>query len=205
MSAEAFIRAFDAILDSEQIGRVILAGQSYGSLLAQAYLSEKPGRVDTLVISSGSPADYTRAWLAADFLAIGLVRLLPDRSARKLFLNTLRKVLPSGTGEQGDWLEAVRYIVMEELTRADLISHFAVVADMLRKRIVRPEVLQQWQGRLFVLSAANDPTQDAGDSARYERLFGRPAELVDMGDMGHAGLLYDPDSYLTKLENILSD
>jgi pimeloyl-ACP methyl ester carboxylesterase len=204
-SVAAFIQAFDAILETEKIGRFTLAGQSYGSLLAQAYLSKRPDRVDALVISSGGPADYNRAWLMADYLAIGLVRLLPERSARKLFLNGLRKVLPSGTGEQAEWLEVVQHIVMEELTRSDLVSHFAVAADIIRKHIVRPDVLQQWQGRLIVLSATNDPTQGSQDLTSYERLFGRPVELVDMGDTGHAGLLYDPDRYLALLERALED
>ena len=124
--------------------------------------------------------------------------------SRKLFLNTLRQVLPSASGEQAEWLQAVRHIVMEDLTRADLVSHFAVVADIIRRDVVRPEVLRQWPGRLIVLSASNDPTQGKGDSSGYERLFGRPAEMIDMGDMGHAGLLYEPNRYLAILEQVLA-
>lgn len=197
---DEFITVFDAILKVEKIGRFILAGQSYGSLLAQAYLSQRPQAVEMLVISSGGPADYGRAWLAADYLAIGLLHILSERGARKLFLNSLRKVLPAGTGEQAKWLEVVQHVVMEDLTRADLISHFAVAADLIRKRIVRPDAFENWHGRVIILRATNDPTQGADDLLRYERLFGRPAELVDMGDIGHAGLLYTPQKYLDILE-----
>jgi pimeloyl-ACP methyl ester carboxylesterase len=201
---DEFIEAFDVILKTEKVKRFILAGQSYGSLLAQAYLSQRPQVVETLVISSGGPADYGRTWLAADYLAIGLLRLLSDRGAKKLFLNTLRKVLPAGTGEQADWREAVEHVVMEELTRADLISHFGVAADLINKRYVCSAAFENWHGRVIVLSSTNDPTQSAGDFPRYARLFGRSVEPVDMGDMGHAALLFDPQRFIKVLEKALA-
>lgn len=200
---DEFIGAFDAILKAEKIGRIILAGQSYGSILAQAYLSFRPEKVETLVISSGGPADYGRAWLAADYLAIGFLRLLSERGARKFFLNSLRKVLPAGTGEQAEWRETVQQVVMEDLTRADLISHFGVAADLINKRYVSPEVFENWHGRVIVLSAANDPTQEDQNLARYERLFGHPVEWIDLGNMGHAALLFDPEKYCSLLEKAL--
>ncbi|MBN2258169.1 MAG: alpha/beta hydrolase [Anaerolineaceae bacterium] len=201
---DEFIQAVDKILETEKIIRFILAGQSYGSMLAQAYLSARPERVETLVISSGGPADYSRIWLAADYLAIALFHILPERSTKKLFLNGLRKVLPSGSGKQAEWVQVVQYLIMEELTRADLVSHFAVSADMIQKRAVKPEVLRYWQGRLIVLSSANDPTQSDRDAAAYERLFGRPAEWFDLGGMGHVALLTHPQPYLDILEQALS-
>ena len=202
---DEFIEAFNAILKTEKIERFILAGQSYGSLLAQAYLSQRPQVVEMLVISSGGPADYGRAWLAADYLAIGFLRLLSERGARKFFLNSLRRVLPAGSGEQAEWREIVQNVVMQDLTRADLISHFGVAADLINKRYVCPAAFADWHGRVIVLSATNDPTQGAGDLPRYERLFGRPVEWVDLGDMGHAGLLFNPQRFIKILEKALGD
>ncbi|MGA9397943.1 MAG: alpha/beta hydrolase [Anaerolineaceae bacterium] len=200
---DEFMQAFDDILRTEKIDRFILAGQSYGSLLAQAYLSERPERVEALVISSGGPADYGRVWLAADYLAMGLVRLLPVKSAKKLIFGGLLKALPLPGGESAEWLEAIQHILNDELTRADVYSHFGVAADLIKTRIIRPEVFQKWQGRVIVMSAANDPTQSAGDIPRFERLFGRPVEQVGLGDMGHAALLFDPVKYCSILEKAL--
>ena len=197
---DEFIEAFDDILKTEKVERFILAGQSYGSLLAQAYLSRRPQAVEMLVISSGGPADYGRAWLAADYLAMGLVRLLPERSAKKMIFGGLLKALPLPEDQREEWLEAIQYILNNELTRADVYSHFAVAADLIRKRIVQPKAFENWHGRVIILSATNDPTQGADDLPRYERLFGRPVELVDLGDMGHAGLLYNPQKFLNILE-----
>jgi pimeloyl-ACP methyl ester carboxylesterase len=202
--AGAFTQALDGILETEKIEQVILAGQSYGSMLAQAYLADRPEHVKMLVISSGGPADYKPILQIVDYLAIGLVYLLPGRSAQRMFFKSLQTVLPSSTGEQKEWLEVVRQVVTREFTRADLVSHFAVAADIIRTRRVRPEVFQHWQGRVIVLSATNDPTQSTGDSSHYEHLFGRPVEMVDLGDMGHAGSLYNPEKFLAYLEPVLA-
>jgi pimeloyl-ACP methyl ester carboxylesterase len=200
---EEFIEAFDAILKTEKVEHFILAGQSYGSLLAQVYLARHPQMVETLVISSGGPADYSRIWLAADYLAVALVRLLPDKSARKFFLKGLLNVLSPGAGEQSEWPDIVRHLVMNEMTHADLVSHFAVTADAIKKQIVCPEAFENWRGRVIILSATNDPTQSSRDFPRYERLFGRPIEIVDLGDLGHAALLYKPGRFVEILEQAL--
>jgi pimeloyl-ACP methyl ester carboxylesterase len=198
-----FMEAFDEILRVEKIGRFILAGQSYGSLLAQAYLALRNQSVETLVISSGGPADYGRVWLAADYLAMGLVRLLPEKTVKNMLVGGLLKNLPLPEADRGEWLTAIQNILIEELTREDVYSHFSVAADLIKKRIVRPEYLEKWHGRVIVLSASNDPTQSDTDLARYEKLFGRPVESVDLAEMGHAALLFDPKKFCAILEKAL--
>lgn len=200
---DEFIAAFDAILKVEKIDRFILAGQSYGSLLAQAYLALRSQDIELLVISSGGPADYGRAWLAADYLAMGLVRLLPEKRAKKMIFGGLLKALPLPEGERAEWLEAIQHILEQDLSRDDVYSHFGVAADLIKKRIVQPGAFENWHGRVIVLSAANDPTQSGQDLPGYERLLGRPVELVDLGDMGHAALLFDPLKFTGILEKAL--
>lgn len=56
-----------------------------------------------------------------------------------------------------------------------------------------------------MLSAANDPTQRKEDLPRYERLFGRPVEVLDMGSLGHTAALFNPDQYVELLEQALGE
>ena len=91
-----------------------------------------------------------------------------------------------------------------DLSRADVVSHFAVAADLIRKGIVTPAAYQNWTGRIVVLSAENDPTQGKRDIPRYEKLFGRNVEVVSMGDMGHTAALFNPDKYVELLEQALA-
>jgi pimeloyl-ACP methyl ester carboxylesterase len=200
---EEFINAFDVILRSEGVETFALACQSYGGMLAQAYLAHKAESVERLILSSTGPADYGKAWLPAEYAFIALVRLLPEEAVKKLLTRGLLKVITLPEAERGEWLVAIQAVMQNDLSRADVISHFAVAADLIRKGIVTPAAYQHWTGRAFVLSAENDPTQSKKDIPRYEKLFGRAVEVINMGDLGHTALLFNPDRYLKLFEQAL--
>jgi pimeloyl-ACP methyl ester carboxylesterase len=195
---------FDAILRAEGITRFGLGGQSYGGLLAQGYLALHPDSVDRLALSSTGPADYGRQWLLADYLGIGIVRLLPEQRVKRMLAAGLGKILSVPAAERQAWQEALEHVLTHELTRQDVVSHFAVAADLIRSRLVVPRSFEAWQGRVCVLTSASDPTQSPADIPRYEALIGRRVEVLDMGSMGHTAALLDLDSYVSMLERALS-
>ncbi len=199
-----FMAAFDCILHAEGMDHFALAGQSYGGMLAQAYLADRPEAVDRLILSSSGPADYGLAWLPVEYLCIGLARILPERSVKQLLTGRLLQFVTLPEAERHEWEIALATVLREDLTRADVVSHFAVAADLIRKRLISPSVYQDWAGRVSVLSASNDPTQSKSDLPHYERLFRRPVQVIDMGDMGHTAALFDPDRYVDLLERALA-
>jgi pimeloyl-ACP methyl ester carboxylesterase len=201
---DEFIAAFDGILRAEGIGTFTLGGQSYGGLLAQAYLAHRPEDVDRLILSSSGPADYGRAWLPAEHALMALARLLPERTVKKLLVGGLLKaiVLPDAT--RAEWAAAINAVVQGDLSRDDVVSHFAVAADVIRKGLVTPAAFRDWTGRILVLRAENDPTQGKQDVPRYERLFGRGVRVLSLGRMGHAAAFVDPDRYVDLLERALA-
>lgn len=198
-----FITAFDTILQTEGVETFALGGQSYGGLLAQAYLAHKGKAVERLILSSSGPADYGKAWLPVEYVLIALVRLLPEKTVKNLLSGGLLKVITLPEAERAEWLEAIHSMMQNELSRADVVSHFAVAADLIRKGIVTSAAYQNWTGRIIVLSAENDPTQSKKDIPRYEKLFGRTVEALDMGDMGHTAALFNPAEYIRLLEKAL--
>jgi pimeloyl-ACP methyl ester carboxylesterase len=204
MTIEEFIHAFDAILQNEGVDSCTLGGQSYGGMLAQAYLARRKEVVERLILSSTGPADYGKAWLPVEVAYIGLARVLPEKTLKKLLAGGLFKIMSLPEQERAEWWEALNAIMQTQLCRADLISHFAVAADLIREGIVSQAAYQNWTGRILVLSAENDPTQSAKDFPRYEKLFGRGVEVVNTGDMGHTGLLLDPGKYVELIEQALS-
>ncbi len=199
-SVDDCMAAFDAILRAEQIGTFALGGQSYGGMLAQAYLACRPQTVERLILSSSGPADFGLAWLPVEHLIIALVRVLPQKTVKRMLAGGLLKFVTLPDAERLEWEQAIRWVLEDDLTREDVVSHFAVAADLIRKRSVRPAAYRDWHGRIIVLSAANDATQDESDFPRYEKLFGRPVERLDMGQMGHTAALFDPDAYAALLE-----
>lgn len=200
---DEFLTAFDTILYTEGIQTCTLAGQSYGGFLAQAYLAHRPGAVDRLILSSSGPATFGKGWLPIEYAAIALARLLPEQTVKHLLTGRLLKFLTLPEAERVEWLEAINAVMQHELSRADVVSHFAVAADVIRCGFVTPAAYADWQGRVIVLGAQNDPTQSKKDLPRYERLFGRAIEVIDMGNMGHTAALFSPDTYVALLEQAL--
>jgi pimeloyl-ACP methyl ester carboxylesterase len=198
-----FITAFDTILQTEGVDAFVLGGQSYGGMLAQAYLVHKIRAVEKLILSSTGPADYGKAWLPAEYIIMALARLLPEKAVKNLLVGGLFKVITLPESQRLDWQEAINYMMQHDLSRTDVVSHFAVAADMIRKGIISPAAYQNWTGRIIVLSAENDPTQSRKDLPRYQKLFGRAVEVVNMGEMGHTAALFNPEKYVELLEQAL--
>ncbi len=198
-----FITAFDMILQTEGVDTFVLGGQSYGGLLAQAYLAHKGKAVERLILSSSGPADYGKAWLPVEYVCIALVRLLPEKTVKNLLTGGLLKVITVPEAERAEWLEAINAVMKSELTRADVVSHFAVAADLIRKGMVTSAAYQNWTGRIIILSAENDPTQSKKDIPHYEKLFGRAVEVLNVGAMGHTAALFNADGYVGLLEQAL--
>lgn len=198
-----FITAFDTILQIERIDTFALGGQSYGGMLAQAYLAHKGKAVECLILSSTGPADYGKAWLPVEYAFIALASLLPEKTVKNLLTGGLFRAITLPAAERGEWVEAITAMMQNDLSRADVLSHFAVAADLIRQGIVTPTAYQNWTGRIIVLSAENDPTQNKKDIPHYEKLFGRAVEVISMGDMGHTALLFNPDRFIALLEQVI--
>jgi pimeloyl-ACP methyl ester carboxylesterase len=198
-----FDRGLSAILQAEDMDRFHLVCQSYGGMLGQCYLARHPEAVDRLVLSSTGPADYGPLWLPAAYLITALLRVLPERRVKAMLAGQLGKILATAPGQEG-WLAALRDTLEHDLTRADAISHFAVAADVIKTHAVRPGAFQAWAGRAVALSAENDPTQNSKDRARYEKLLGRPVEVISMGQAGHIACLLDPQQYVKWLDQALA-
>ncbi len=204
LSIADFMAAFDEMLRSEAVEAVTVIGQSYGGMLAQAYLAHRPQAVTRLVLSSSGPATYARPWLVAARVARLLARVLPEPVLKDLLaagLGRLANQLPPA--EAAQLAGTIRFLLREKLRRADVVSHFAVAADLIRSGTVNPAALCGWQGEVIVLSAENDPTQSDRDIPKYERLFGRHPRVVSLGQLGHAAVLSDPGRYVDLLEGVL--
>lgn len=200
---DEFIAAFDTILQTEGISTFALGGQSYGGLLAQAYLAHNAKAVARLILSSTGPADYGRGWLPVEYGIIALVRLLPEKTVKNMLVGGLLKAITLPEAGRVEWTEAINEVVQHNLSRTDVVSHFAVAADLIRKKIITPAAYRDWTGRITVLTAKNDPTQSEKDIPHYEKLLGRTVEVLDMGNMDHTALLFNPDKYVELLEQAL--
>ena len=201
---DEYITAFDAILQAEGVDSFALGGQSYGGGLAQVYLTHKVKSVERIILSSTAPGNYPKAMLPVLSIFIALARHLPEKTLKRLMTRVMYKFLTVPEAETAEWREAINALMQNELSRADIVSHFAVAADRIHKDIVKPAAYQNWIGRVIVLSSDNDPTQRKNSIPRYERLLGRAVEVVNMGDLGHTSAFSNPGKYVEFLEQALA-
>jgi len=200
---DEYITAFDAILKAEGVDCFSLGGQSYGGGLAQVYLTHKIKSVERLILSSTGPGNYPKAALPALNVFIALARFLPEKTLKRLMTRLLLKLITVPEAERAEWGETINTLMQNDLSRADIVSHFAVAADRIHQDIVKPAAYQNWTGRVIVLSSENDPTQRKNNIPRYEQLLGRAVAVVNMGDLGHTSAFSSPDKYVEFLEQAL--
>jgi pimeloyl-ACP methyl ester carboxylesterase len=200
---DEYITAFDAILQAEGVDCFSLGGQSYGGGLAQVYLTHKVKSVERLILSSTAPGNYGKAALPALNVFITLARFLPEKTLKRLMTRLFLKLITVPEAETAEWREAINTLMQNDLSRADIVSHFAVAADRIHKDIVKPAAYQNWMGRVTVLSSENDPTQRKNNIPRYEQLLGRAVAVVNMGDLGHTSSFSNPGKYVEFLEQVL--
>jgi hypothetical protein len=150
------------------------------------------------------PADYGRAWLPAEEFLIVLARILPDRTVKDLLARGLLRAITLPEAERVEWAIVINAIVHNDLSRADVVSHFAVAADLIVTGVVTPAAFRTWTGRVVALSAENDSTQNKKDAPRFESLFGRGIDVINLGRLGHTAALVDPNTYVDVLERALA-
>jgi pimeloyl-ACP methyl ester carboxylesterase len=201
---DEYITAFDAILQAEGVDCFSLGGQSYGGGLAQVYLTHQTKSVERLILSSTGPGNYPKAALPALNVFITLARFLPEKTLKRLMTRLLLKLITVPEAERAEWHDAINTLMQNDLSRADIVSHFAVAADRIHKDIVKPAAYRNWTGRVIILSSENDPTQRKNNIPRYEQLLGRAVAVVNMGDLGHTSAFSNPDKYVEFLEQALA-
>lgn len=100
--------ALDAILRTEGMTTFTLAGQSYGGMLAQAYLAHKGPAVGRLILSStGLVSVIGKAWFPVLNTVVALVRVLPERIVKRLSAGELLKHIDVPAAERAEWLEII--------------------------------------------------------------------------------------------------
>ncbi|CZQ99585.1 alpha/beta hydrolase fold-1 [Trichococcus palustris] len=89
-----FIDAIDGLLASENIKKVILIGQSYGGIIAQAYMLYRPEKLSRLILSNSGPLQFSFVSRFELNLALKVVDILSEKNAKKLFCKMILLVFP---------------------------------------------------------------------------------------------------------------
>ncbi len=201
---EAYVSVIDSIIETEGVSQFSIGCQSYGGLIAQAYLASKGNKVKKLVLSSTGPVENNRLWIPLLTACVKIFKIMPEKVAKNFFFGGLGKIITVPKGTKTAWVEALKNIITNELSKQDVVSHFAVGLDTIRNNKIKPDVFKGWTGTAVVLRSDNDPTQGKKDILLYSKLFCRPLKVISMGDMGHTALLSNPAKFTDFFEQALA-
>ena len=197
---ENYVEQVSLAMDRAGIDRAIIAGQSYGGLIASEFAARNPDRVSGLVLSSAlhaswEPDDQQRRYLEAPmlmspmFLATSpgrmrpeLVAAMPTLSERIRFaarygtLALFAPTTPMRMARRIRWAKAHRFADMHQIKAPALL----VTGEPDLDRVVPVEVSRRY---------LNDLDE---------------AEHVILKRTGHIGLMTRPDAFADVLERFLN-
>ena len=199
---DVFAGQVDAALDRLQITRAIIAGVSFGGLVALRFAATRPTRTAALVIMSApGPRWHLRPrhdlyarlpWVFGPlFLAESPFRLrrevaaaLPERAARRRYLR-----------EQLRTIVTAPVSLARLAARARLIGAYDRAADCAL--VTAPTLVVQGDDTL-------DHVTGSGGTAEYSTLI-RGARLVQMDGTGHLGSVTRPDDCAAIVHRFIDD
>jgi pimeloyl-ACP methyl ester carboxylesterase len=191
-----------AILDAEQVPRVIVLGQSYGGAVAQVLVQRHPLRVKTLVLSGAVPLIAVRwkRWLGDLFLTAGTV--LPERLVMSLFERIISPLITVQESQRVFWDAYLKELLRQHLTKADALSHLQTTRDAQTNYVYRAGATRHWSGEVLVLWGENDHLRT--ERARRGMLDIYPqAQIHVVAGGGHTVAMSHPEEYAAAVKRFL--
>jgi pimeloyl-ACP methyl ester carboxylesterase len=187
------------ILDAERIDRAQVLGSSYGGMVAQCLVRQYPDRVGTLILSHTGVPRPDRAAKSQRFVTI--LRLLPMSLMRTMLSLSTRRSL-ADTPEQRAFWQTYSNEVIDQITKADLISRYCVAVDFDVSCAFAPDDLKGWPGRILILEGDNDPIAESGEREALRALY-RQARVHTFHGSGHMASIAKLDEYVAVIEGFL--
>jgi len=195
-----------ALLDAEGAGRAFVLGQSYGGTVAQVFLRRHPERVKKLVLSSAHPLIASPRerllLLPAGALTLALLSLLPGKLPQRVFLKGILAVLALPDSERAFWHAYLTDMVLNSLTRADILSLYRTSLDAFRRYAYAEGQTSDWPGQVLVIGSENDPTNPQGDWDRMLALYAHAQSCVILGG-GHTVAMSRSEEYAAAVKEFL--
>lgn len=185
------------LLEAENTERAIVVGYSAGGGLAQVFVQTHPERVAHLVLSHCTPLSLETVRRVQRVL--GLLRVLPLPLIRAIF--TARSSRYPATSE---WVHFTRAFFAERiatLEKTSLIRFFESGTEAARAFQFEPQALQNWPGKILLLSAKDDSTTFPRLNELQARYPTAQTHIFEQG--GHHTVLLFPETYTSALTNFL--
>ena len=197
---EDVFHGIDVILAKEKVDRLIVAGGSFGGMLAQAIAHDRGTQLEGLMLFDTAAPNAKMAKRSRRKMAV--LRHLPWPLLQWLFAKSLARLLhvPGELTEEQRIdlkLAAERFQKsFQLLTKERLVAHCALAHDFLASD---PSAVQ-WTGPTLVIRSKDDPSQEGltGVETHYPQV-----RLIEFDGVGHLGSLLRCDDYLSAFREFI--
>jgi pimeloyl-ACP methyl ester carboxylesterase len=190
---DSLVRGLAAVLDHAGVDRAVVAGGSYGGLVAQAFARLHPERTHSLILShTGAPRPMRgRRW------AVRLLDRVPEVVLRALLRRRLATVL---RGADPFWLEQFHAIV-SGLSGAAILSRVRIAAEAGDR--FGSEPLGPVPYPVLIVEADDDPFFPPAERAALHRLY-PGAEVHTFHGTGHLAAVVASERFASVLLDFMS-
>jgi len=182
--AERFLDGLLAILDAEQIGRVVLHGGSFGGLLVQRLAERAPNRVTAIILSHTGPVEGARIprW------ALALSEALPNPWFLSLLKRRLGGLIRNADPFWISWFDDV----IQQLGKPAMMARFRLATALAGMSPGSPPA--RWKGPTLIVESDDDPAvRPAQRDALGSRYPG--ARTHRFAGTGHVAAVLQPIQY----------
>lgn len=201
-TVDEILDGIEIILKREGIKTTVIIGQSYGGIIAQALYWFKPDYIKSLIITSSGPTIFTTVQFAILHLILVLIRILPEKIVKKLFFSNIIKVLTFKEIEKNEYIQLVKGIVNNEISKEDVYSFFLTILSF-GKKLKNADISVAQDIPIRVLKSEDDHTQDPKDDKRFKSLYNN-IEIINIGKFSHTAYLKNPKYFADKVSEVLA-
>lgn len=181
------------VMTAEGVVSANVLGQSYGGMVGQAFARIAPHRINKLILSHSRAGDTSVIGMA---LVKTNMQLLPMIS-EKLLLSRVKaqmKSLLSFSHEAAYevWSAYLDELFEEQMTKADIESHFSTVIDAIEHILPQPSRVPM--NRTLLLFGDRDPAVKAAQRAHFIQQY-QGAQVHVFQNTGHTSAMERPDDY----------
>jgi len=191
-----------AILDAENARSAFVLGQSAGGVVAQALVGRSPSRVEKLILSSTSPLKISRGKAAILWIFNTVIPLLPNGTAANLYKKMIGQVLNVPKDQSAFWETYLGELFSTRLAKADVISHFRLGRDAIRKYGYDKPGGRAWPGEVLILGGEEDPVSTESDRKTMAAFYPHSKVHV-IQEAGHTPAISEPEKYAEAVNHFL--
>ena len=201
--------AVRAILDREEVGKVIVFGGSFGGAMAQAFFGRYRESVEHLILLSTGAPDRRRGAISEK--AVKLLALLPFSFVRALMKMELSRHLRAPASSAAEVAERVRLFkdrldeyLTHQLTKELFLSRMKLFIEFAKNEAYRAEDSGGWPGRMLIIESTDDPMINEKERRRLKALYPQAAVYTFSGT-GHLIPLLKLDEMVGAIKNHLNE